>query len=191
VEHKVDRLLQLSAGIDRLLSVLGRIGSWAAILLMLVVCYDVVTRHYGVAKPFGLNSTQIQESEYWLHSILIALLIGYAYVRQAHVRIDLVRARLPIKAKYVIEMTGCLLFLIPGALVIAWLSFGYTMFSYNTGEVSKSVIGMSNVWILKAFMPVMYALMVLAGVSQFIKSLAGFLGRLPQDRQLEAIGGDL
>ena len=186
----MDRLLQLSAGIDRLLSVLARIGSWAAILLMLVVCYDVVTRHYGVPKPFGLNSTQIQESEYWLHTILFALVIGYAYLRQAHVRIDLVRGRLPIKAKYVIEMTGCLLFLIPGALVIAWLSFGYTMVSFNTGEVSKSVIGMSNVWILKAFMPLMYGLIVLAGISQFIKSLAGFLGRLPQHRVLEVLGGD-
>lgn len=186
----MDRLLRLSAGIDRLLSGIGRIGSWAAILLMLVVCYDVITRRYGVAKPFGLNSTQIQESEYWLHSILIALLIGYAYVRQAHVRIDLIRARLPIQARYVIEMVGCLLFLIPGALIIAWLSFGYTMFSYNTGEVSKSVIGLSNVWILKAFMPIMYVLMALAGISQFIKSLAGFLGRLPRHRELEALGGD-
>jgi TRAP-type mannitol/chloroaromatic compound transport system permease small subunit len=137
----MDRLLKLSAGIDRLLTVLGSTGSWAAIVLMLVVCYDVVSRHYGVSKPFGLNSTQIQESEYWLHTVLFALVIGYAYLRQAHVRIDLIRGRLPIKAQYVIEMTGCLLFLIPSALVIAWLSIGYTMFSYNTGEVSKSVIG--------------------------------------------------
>ncbi|HUF45616.1 MAG TPA: hypothetical protein VMN43_09735, partial [Aestuariivirgaceae bacterium] len=82
----MDRLLQLSAAIDRLLTVLGRAGSWAAILLMLVVCYDVVSRYYGVPKPFGLNSTQVQESEYWLHSILFALVIGYAYIRQAHVR---------------------------------------------------------------------------------------------------------
>ena len=186
----MDRLLQLSAAIDRLLTGLARIGSWAAILLMLVVCYDVVTRHYGVPKPFGLNSTKIQESEYWLHTVLFALVIGYAYLRQAHVRIDLVRGRLPIKAKYVIEMTGCLLFLIPGALITAWLSFGYTMASYNSGEVSKSVIGMSHVWILKGFMPVMYGLMVLAGFSQFIKSLAGFLGRLPRSRELEALGGD-
>lgn len=186
----MDRLLQLSAGIDRLLTVLGRIGGWASILLMLVVCYDVVTRRYGVPKPFGLNSTQVQESEYWLHTVLFALVIGYAYLRQAHVRIDLVRGRLPIKAKYVIEMTGCLLFLIPGALVTAWLSIGYTMFSYDTGEVSKSVIGISNIWILKAFMPVMYSLMVLAGISQFIKSLAGFLGRLPKSREIEALGGD-
>jgi TRAP-type mannitol/chloroaromatic compound transport system permease small subunit len=186
----MDHLLRLSAGIDRLLTVLGRTGSWAAIVLMLVVCYDVVSRHYGVSKPFGLNSTQIQESEYWLHTILFALVIGYAYLRQAHVRIDLIRGRLPIKAQYVIEMTGCLLFLIPSALVVAWLSIGYTMFSYSTGEVSKSVIGISNVWILKAFMPVMYGLMVLAGISQFIKSLAGFLGRLPQHREAEALGGD-
>jgi TRAP-type mannitol/chloroaromatic compound transport system permease small subunit len=186
----MDRLLQLSAAIDRLLTVLGRAGSWAAILLMLVVCYDVVSRYFGVPKPFGLNSTQVQESEYWLHSILFALVIGYAYLRQAHVRIDLVRGRLPIRAKYVIEMTGCLLFLIPGAVVIAWLSIGYTVFSYTTGEVSKSVIGLSNIWILKAFLPIMYGLIVLAGISQFIKSLAGFLGRLPPHRELEALGGD-
>ncbi|HUF45206.1 MAG TPA: TRAP transporter small permease subunit, partial [Aestuariivirgaceae bacterium] len=151
---------------------------------------DVVSRYYGVPKPFGLNSTQVQESEYWLHSILFALVIGYAYIRQAHVRIDLVRGRLPIRAKYVIEMTGCLLFLIPGAVVIAWLAIGYTVFSYTTGEVSKSVIGLSNIWILKAFLPIMYGLMVLAGISQFIKSLAGFLGRLPPHRELEALGGD-
>ena len=186
----MDRLLQLSAAIDRLLTVLGRTGSWAAILLMLVVCYDVVSRYYGVPKPFGLNSTQVQESEYWLHSILFALVIAYAYLRQAHVRIDLVRGRLPIRAKYVIEMTGCVLFLIPGAVVIAWLAIGYTVFSYTTGEVSKSVIGLSNIWILKAFLPIMYGLMVLAGISQFIKSLAGFLGRLPPHRELEALGGD-
>lgn len=186
----MDRLLQLSAAIDRLLTVLGRAGSWAAILLMLVVCYDVVTRYYGVPKPFGLNSTQVQESEYWLHSILFALVIGYAYLRQVHVRIDLVRGRLPIRAKYVIEMTGCVLFLIPAAVVIAWLSIGYTVFSYETGEVSKSVIGLSNIWILKAFLPILYGLMVLAGISQFIKSLAGFLGRLPPHRELEALGGD-
>jgi TRAP-type mannitol/chloroaromatic compound transport system permease small subunit len=36
----------------------------------------------------------------------------------------------------------------------------------------------------------MYGLMVLAGISQFIKSLAGFLGRLPQHREAEALGGD-
>jgi TRAP-type mannitol/chloroaromatic compound transport system permease small subunit len=101
-----------------------------------------------------------------------------------------VRGRLPIRAKYVIEMTGCLLFLIPGAVVIAWLSIGYTVFSYTTGEVSKSVIGLSNIWILKAFLPIMYGLIVLAGISQFIKSLAGFLGRLPPHRELEALGGD-
>ena len=37
----------------------------------------------------------IQESEYWVHTFLFALVIGYAYTRQAHVRIDLFREGLP------------------------------------------------------------------------------------------------
>lgn len=183
-------LLRVSAAIDRLLTAFARVGAWAAILLMLVVCYDVGSRYFGVPKPFGLNSTKVQESQYWLHTALFALVIAYAYLRQAHIRIDLVRSRLPRKVQFVIEMVGCLLFLIPASVIVGWLALNYTIASYESGEVSKSVIGLSYTWILKGFMPLMYALMALAGVSQFIKSLAGFLDRLPLQQQAETLGGD-
>ena len=61
-------LLRISDGIDAVLAVFGRIAAWCGFALMLVVVYDVVSRYAGVPKPFGLNSTQIQESEYWLHA---------------------------------------------------------------------------------------------------------------------------
>ena len=96
-------LLSVSRAIDGVIGVLGKIGAWASLLLVLLVCYDVVSRYFGVPKPFGLNSTMIQEGEYWLHTFLFALFIGYAYTRQAHVRIDLFRERLPRRGKYAIR----------------------------------------------------------------------------------------
>ncbi|HSM40054.1 MAG TPA: TRAP transporter small permease subunit [Afifellaceae bacterium] len=183
-------LLGVSAAIDRVLTIIGRIGAWAGIMLVAVVCYDVVTRYFGVPKPFGLNSTQIQESEYWLHAYLFALVIGYAYIRQAHVRIDLIRDRVSLKSKFLIEMLGCIFFCIPYAVLATYLSWGYFLQSYDSGEASKSVIGLTHIWLLKISMPIMFALLGLAGISILIKAIAGFRGELPDEMVAETIGGD-
>jgi len=183
-------LLNVSAGIDRVLATIGRFGAWAGFLLVVVVCYDVVTRYFGVPKPFGLNSTQIQESEYWLHAYLFSLLIGYAYTKQAHVRIDLLRDRVSVKSKFLIEILGCVFFCIPYAVLTTYLSIGYFMQSYTSGEASKSVIGLSHIWLLKASMPIMFTLLALAGISVLFKAIAGFKGALPEELYAETIGGD-
>jgi len=183
-------LLKISAGIDRFLGVVARIGGWFAVALILMVVWDIITRKYGLPRGFGINATQLQEAEYWAHTILFALVIGYAYRRQAHVRIDLLRDRVPLKGKYLIEVAGCLLFLIPYCLVALYFTFNYTVSSFQENEVSKSVIGLSHIWILKAFIPALYALLGLAGISQLIKSLAGLTGNLPDEMIPETIGGD-
>ncbi|MGO1120037.1 TRAP transporter small permease subunit [Rhodovibrionaceae bacterium A322] len=183
-------LLSLSAVIDRALGVLAKIGAWAGVFLMVAVCYDVITRYFGVPKPFGMNSTQFQETEYWAHTVLFSLVIGYAYVKQSHVRIDLVRDRLPLKAKYWIEFIGCLVALLPFCLIAIYFTYGYAHTSFIEGEVSKSVIGLTNIWILKAFICVMFILLTFAGISQMIKALAGLTGNLPDSQVTETIGGD-
>lgn len=183
-------LLKLSSAIDNLLGVIAKIGGWFAVLLMFLVVYDVVVRYLGVPRLFGINATQLQESQYWAHTILFSLVIGYAYTRQAHVRIDLVRDRLPMHSKYIIEIIGCLMFLVPYCLVAIYFTTDYAHRSFQEGEVSKSMIGFTNIWVLKSFIPLMYVLLGLAGLSQLIKSIAGLNGQLPDQMVRETIGGD-
>lgn len=184
-------LLKLSRSIDALLGLISRIGACAAFLLAFVIVYDVITRYFGVPKPFGINSTQFQESEYWLHTFLFALCIGYAYTSQAHVRIDLFRDRLKRRTKYLFELLGCLVFLFPFAIMAVYYTTSYAHTSFLEGEVSKSVIGLTNIWILKSALPTLFGLLILAGVSQFIKSLAGYLGMLPDDMVRSTLGEDV
>lgn len=183
-------LLRVSAAIDAVIAIIGRIGGWAAILLMTVVMYDVITRYFSFPHVFGLNATQLQEAEYWLHTMLFTLVIGYAYSRQSHVRIDLVRGRLPLRAKFLIEIIGCAALLIPFCLMAVYFNFNYAQASFLEGESSKSVIGLKHVWILKAFLPLMFVLLLFAAVSQLIKAVAGFMGRLPEPLTAATIGGD-
>ena len=181
-------LLSLSRIIDHALRLIARIGGWLGAVLVTVVVYDVVTRYFGVPKIWGLTSTKIQESEYWLHSFLIVLVVGYAYTRQSHIRIDLVRERLPDRAKYWIEAIGISIALVPYSVLGAWLAWPYAVQSYVSDEISKSQTGLSDIWILKSGLIVLFVLMGLAGLSQLIKAVAGITGRLPSEMRDETIG---
>lgn len=187
----MDSLLKFSEKIDKFLNFIALIGGWMGVALIIVVCYDVATRYFGVPKFFGMNSTMVQESEYWFHTFLFALVIGFAYTKQSHVRIDLVRDRLPIRTKYLIECVGIAFFLMTYVAIGAYFTAAYTLQSFLEHEVSKSTIGLSNIWIVKSMMPIMFVLLGLAGVSQFIKAYAGFTGRLPDEKIAETLGGDL
>ena len=149
-------LIRIAQLIDRVLRFLAMFGGWLGVLLVVTVCYDVVTRHFGLPKPAGLNSTMIQESEYWLNSFLIVLSIAYAYVKNAHVRVDLFRPRFSLKTRLRIELAGLLFAVIPYSLMGLWLSWSYTVSSYMSGEVSKSQNGLSNLWILKSGLVILF-----------------------------------
>lgn len=183
-------LLNVSRAIDRGLSFFAGLGGWLGFCLVAVVCYDVITRYFGVPKPEGLNSTMIQEFEYWLHSALIVFAVGYAYTKQSHVRIDLLREQMSQRTKYWIEAVGIAVALIPYALLGAWLSWPYVEQSYLTGEISKSQTGLSNLWIVKSGLIVLYVLLFAAGLSQLIKAVAGLRGVLPDVMVKGALGGD-
>ncbi|VAW14984.1 hypothetical protein MNBD_ALPHA09-797 [hydrothermal vent metagenome] len=181
-------LLGLSRAIDRLLNAIAKVGMWAGLGLIFVVVYDVSSRYFGVPKPFGLNSTKVQEAEYWLHTYLFATMIGYAYTRQAHVRIDLLRDKFSPRVKFLVEIFGICLFLLPFAAIAIYYTGAYAYQSYLEGEVSKSVIGIPHSWLLKIALPMLFVLLGLAGVSQLIKSLAGLTGRLSKDDSAGFIG---
>lgn len=183
-------LLNFSSAIDRILRSIAMFGGWLGALLVVVVCYDVVTRYFGVPKPAGLNSTMIQESEYWLHSYLIMFAIGYAYLRNAHVRIDLLRDQFSNRKKLWIELFGLVVAVLPYSLLGIWLCWPYAVQSYMSGEISKSQNGLSHLWILKGGMVILFTLLFFAGVSKLIKVIAGLRGELSASQEQELIGGE-
>ena len=126
-------LVRLSDGIDKFLTVVAKISGWAAVALISITVFDVITRRF-----FVLGSTRLQELEWHFHTILFMFLLGYAYLRDAHVRIDLVRERLPERAQWWIELFGCLCFLIPYSMLIVYFSLDFWERSFLANEGSSS-----------------------------------------------------
>ena len=64
------------------------------------------------------TSTKLQEMQWHLHAVLFLMCFGYAYVKDAHVRIELVRDTLRARTRVWVELLGTLLFMLPYCFVV-------------------------------------------------------------------------
>lgn len=157
--------------LDRFVTRIGKIAAWAGVAIVLVTVFDVVSRRFLV-----LGSTKLQELEWHLHTILFAFCLGYAYIANAHVRIDLVRDRLSNRAKWWLEVAGLLLFLIPYCIVIVYFGADYVWRSFELDESSASATGLPHRWIIKSAIPLGFAVLLLAGIAVLLRKIVELFG---------------
>ena len=72
-----------------------------------------------LVENFGriFESTLLQELEWHSHTVLFAFVLGYGYIWNTHVRVDLVRESLSFRKKAWVELFGLTFFLIPFILI--------------------------------------------------------------------------
>lgn len=167
----MERLIRVSEGLDRVIVRIGKIAAWAGLALIAVTIFDVITRRFLV-----LGSTKLQELEWHLHVILFAFCLGYAYLKDAHVRIDLVREQLSMRVQWWLEILGCLLFLLPFCGLVVWYGIDFVERSFATNEVSASATGLTHRWIIKSAIPLGFTLLALAAVAILLRKLVELFG---------------
>ena len=111
-----------------------------------------------------------------LHAVLFLLCFAFAYVKDAHVRIELMRERFSGRTRAWIEIFGMVFFLIPYCYVILYFGYDFVMRSYLSGEVSSALTGLSHRWIIKSFVPLGFALLALAAISSILRNLVYLFG---------------
>lgn len=156
--------LNLADRLDRFTSAVGMTGGWMIVLLVLVVCLDVVTR-----KFMTFQSTLLQEMEWHIHTVVFALSFGFAYLRGAHVRIDVIRDRLSGRARAKLEIVGIIVFLVPFALLILWFGTAFAYQAFVQIEGSTSAQGIPHRWIIKSLIPLSMVLLLVATAATVIR----------------------
>lgn len=167
-----DALLALADRLDCFISRIGMIGGWAIVLLVVVVCVDVVTR-----KFITFHSTFLQELEWHIHTVVFTLSFGFAYLRGAHVRIDVIRDRLTRPARARLELVGILLLLVPFAILILWVGVTFAHQAFVQNEGSTSAQGIPHRWIIKSLIPVSMLLLLTAAVATAARTWCYLQGR--------------
>lgn len=168
-------LLAFSDTVDRWLERIARAFGWLFLVLVAVICFDVLTRKAGFQVP-GFGSTPIQEMEWHLHGALFLFWLGYAYIRNVHVRIDVFTADLPARRQAWLEVFGIVLFAIPYCLVATWFAFWYAEVSFIQNESSDAPNGLPYRWVIKSCLFLGLLLMCFAVASVLVRRLVFLFG---------------
>ena len=166
-------LLRLAATIDALTEWVGRGARWLVLLTALISAGNATAR-YG----FNTSSNAWLEIQWYLFAAVFLLCAGYALKHNQHVRIDVVAGRFSRRAQAWIEIFGTVLFLLPMALLILWLSWPVFVDSWRSGEVSTNANGLV-LWPARLLVPLGFALLVLQGLAELVKRVAFLRGLIP------------
>lgn len=118
-------LLAISRLIDALNERIGRMVLWLTLVVVVVSAANAVSR-----KAFHLSSNAWLELQWYLFGAIFLLASGYTYLRNEHVRVDVLAARFPPRVQALIEILGVLFFYSPQQ---AWCSGCRSPISTNRG----------------------------------------------------------
>ena len=172
-------IVSISQFLEKIVTFFGKLGSWLAIPLIFIIIFDIVTRRF-----FILGSTKLQEMEWHLHTALFLLVLGYAYLKDSHVRIEIVREKYSMLIKSIFETLGILVFLIPYTILVIFYGIDFVIRSFNLNEVSSALTGLSHRWIIKFFIPFGMFLLLLAGLSILIKKVLYIINYFINNKEL-------
>lgn len=161
------------ARIDRFTDVVGAATSWIAFAIVLLMATNVLLRYL-----FSAGSVWAQELEWHLLVPLILFGMSYGLRHGEHVRVDIVYARMPQLARTVVDLVSALLTVAVSVLII-WFSLHYVEQSYVIDEGSPDPGGIPHRFIIKALIPVGFALLLMQAASNALGALDKLRGTKP------------
>lgn len=154
---------KLADGIDSFIDFVGRTISWLALAVAIVMGANVFMR-YG----FSIGEIWAQELEWHLLVPLTLVGMSYALRHGEHVRVDVLFTTFSPRNKLAIDVLSAVIAMIFSALVV-WLCFGFVAQSWVIGESSANPGGIGAVYLMKAMVPVGFALLFLQSLAQAIQ----------------------
>ena len=166
-------LLRISRLIDWINERVGRSVMWLVLIAVVISAGNALVR-----KLFNTSSNALLEIQWYLFAAIFMLASGYTFLRNEHVRIDILTTRLSPRGQNIVDVIGILLFMLPMAVLILWLSVPIVMTSIESGEMSQNYGGLIR-WPVKLLLPLGLGLLILQAFSELIKRIAFLTGHGP------------
>ncbi|MYN12012.1 TRAP transporter small permease subunit [Pusillimonas sp. TS35] len=174
-------LLSASRVLDYINTKVGQAVIWLTLVVVVVSAGNAIIR-----KVFSVSSNAWLELQWYLFGALFLLAAGYTYLRNEHVRVDVLAQRLSRRTQIKIEIFGIIFFLLPACCLIFWLSLPFFYESFVLHELSSNTGGLIR-WPVKLLIPVGFLLLILSALSHLIKCI-GYLRGLCPDPMLRGDG---
>ncbi len=164
-------LQRISAAIDRLNDRIGSAIQWLSLVMVVVGAFNAIARYAGRFTSASLSSNAYLELQWYLFSLIFLMGAAYGLNHDYHVRVDVLYERLERRARAWIDLIGSVLFLVPFAVMMLWVSWGPVARSWGILETSPDPGGLPR-YPIKTVILVSFFLLLLQGISQIVKNAA-------------------
>lgn len=172
-------LLKLSKAIDKVNDWIGHVVMWLILAAVLISAGNAIVR-----KAFNMSSNAWLEIQWYLYAAVFMLGVGYVFLRNGHVRIDIVSSRLSKRTNTLIDCIGIVVFVIPLSIIMIDLSWPFFYRAWVSGEISQNAGGLVR-WPVILLIPVGFGILLAQSVSELIKRVAFLRGHLPEPFTIE------
>lgn len=169
----MNSLLKFSRLVDAISDLIGKAIIWLILAAVLVSAGNAIVR-----KAFNMSSNALLEIQWYFYAAVFMLGAGYAFLKNAHVRIDFLSNRFSARTRNWIDILGILVFLGPLCVMLIMMSWPLFMNAWTSGEMSQNAGGLIR-WPVYLMIPVGMGLLLLQAASELIKRAAFLRGLIP------------
>jgi TRAP-type mannitol/chloroaromatic compound transport system permease small subunit len=162
-------VLALARAIDRFTERSAVALAWLMAPLLAAVAWEVVARYV-----FNAPTRWAYDVIYMTYAALFMLGAAYALRVGAHVRTDFLWEKWRPRTRAAVEIVAYVALFFPGMALFLVAGVESTWVSWRMGERSAETSWLPPLWPLKALVPLSSLLLILQGLSEFLKSLHAF-----------------
>lgn len=162
--------------IDSLSEWAAKIGRWFGVALVVLVTAEVTMRYL-----FNKPTLWGYELHVMLAASLYILAFAYTHLHKAHVRVDMIYAHLPNRARAFIDVFGTLFLFFPFIFLLVYNAWDWAFYAWESSEKMPITGWYPPAGPLRTMVMLGLALFALQGVAQFIRDLYLLVRNKPYD----------
>lgn len=166
-------LLSLSRLIDGMTNLIGRTMMWFLLATTLISASNAIVR-----KVFNISSNAFLEIQWYLFAAVFMLGSGYAFMKNAHVRIDFISSKFSARGRNIVDVLGIIIFVLPLCYIMVKLSWPVFYNAWVSGEMSSNAGGLIR-WPVYGVIPLGFVILAVQALSELIKRVAFLTGDGP------------
>ncbi|MDP7171958.1 MAG: TRAP transporter small permease subunit, partial [SAR324 cluster bacterium] len=147
--------------------------AWLNVVLIFLILITVILRYAFHRNELLLwwPLVPMEELQWHIYSVPVMFGLAYAITNDTHIRIDILRMHMSKRLKYIFEILGILLLLMPCVVILFHFGIDFVAYAYTLGEGSESSMGLPHRWIVKSVIPLTMLLIMIASVARLIQEV--------------------
>jgi len=158
--------------VDKVSELFAKACAWLIILLSFALFYEAMSRYF-----FNTPTIWAYDLSYMLYSVIFLMGAGYVLSINRHAKVTVFSDYFSPRVQAIINIIFYLVLFFPAIVILFVKGIDFAAFSWKMGEVSATGIWRPPIYPLKTVLPVAMGILLLQGISQFIRSIYVLWGK--------------